>query len=190
MKKLVIGFVIVLSGCSSSKNLVFADSISPVQHAFGYIGLSEEKDRIAIAELTGVDPVETEWCAAYVNGVLAEKNIPNLNDIENTPPLLARSYLKWGTEVALKDIEIGDLVIFERGTEGWQGHVGFYVGSVEKTGELLILGGNQDNSVSIKPFGTSKLLGIRRQLFEGDLSELKEDLPTRPRTKFLEGIFG
>ena len=58
----------------------------------------------------------------------------------------------------------GDIIVFPRGNEGWQGHVGFYLNSVVKNNKTYyrILGGNQNNAVSIDLYPAKKALGIRR----------------------------
>ena len=86
--------------------------------------------------------------------------IPNNNDHEY--PLTARAFLDWGAPVELEDIKKGDLVIFPRGNEGWQGHVGFYIGEHVDSDKWVILGGNQDNTVSYKLYDPKKAIGIRR----------------------------
>ena len=69
-----------------------------------------------------------------------------------------------GTPVELGNAKVGwDICIFQRGT-GQQGHVGFYAGIREE--KILILGGNQADSVSVMLFGKDKLLGVRRLLEE------------------------
>ena len=75
--------------------------------------------------------------------------------------MAARSFLEWGWPVNPIDIQEGDIVIFPRGAEAWQGHVGFYVSTTEE-GRWIILGGNQDNTVSYKVYDPHKSLGIRR----------------------------
>jgi len=152
MKYFTVSLVIFLAGCMNVQEY----NSPPVQTAFKYIGLSETANRRELSQLTGVDPVRTEWCAAYVNGVLAERGVVGTNSN------LARSFLDWGDTIEPHNVDIGDLVIFERGDEGWQGHVGFYIGKINNTGEFLILGGNQSNEVSVQPYSTAKLLGVRR----------------------------
>ena len=117
-----------------------------------YIGLSERQDRAELRELTGVDPIRTEWCAAFVNAVLEIDGIPNLNNQTRYPPLMARSFLYWGERVERSDIQRGDIVVFPRGRAGWQGHVGFYVETRIKDGReyWVILGGNQNNQVRLR----------------------------------------
>ena len=92
--------------------------------------------------------------------MLELQNIPSLNDIDYPYPLTARGFLIWGEPVTKQNIQEGDLVIFPRGSEGWQGHVGFFVGATEKN--WIILGGNQDNTISYKLFKPSRAIGIRR----------------------------
>jgi hypothetical protein len=55
----------------------------------------------------------------------------------------------------------GDIVVFPRGNQGWQGHVGFYVGR-HASGKWVILGGNQANSVRYDLYDSKRVLGIRR----------------------------
>lgn len=111
-----------------------------------------------------MDPRYTEWCAAFVNAVLQESNIDSLTDIGHRNPLAARSWLEWGESVDTP--KAGDIIIFPRGKNNWQGHVGFYAGSVVRNSNgrtyYRILGGNQNDRVSIVEYPASKALGIRR----------------------------
>ena len=80
---------------------------------------------------------------------------------------MAKSFLEYGEEVV--EPQQGDIMIFERGNEGWQGHVGFYVSTtVLDNGSKLynILGGNQNDSVNVKAYSGSRLIGIRRVVEE------------------------
>lgn len=150
----------VLGGC------VHAAGDSPLlMTAQEKIGLDEYRNRTEIREFTGVDPVRTEWCAAFVNAVLDVNNIPGSDSVSQTP-LMARSFMQWGDSVSPEDIQKGDVVVFPRGNEGWQGHVGFYVGSTFKDdGEYyVILGGNQDNRVSYEFYKATRAIAIRRHL--------------------------
>ena len=134
---------------------------NPAIRAFKYIDYTERTHRAELRELTGVDPVRTEWCAAFVNAVLEESDIVSNND--HKYPLTARAFLQWGTKVT--EPKPGDIVVFPRGNSSWQGHVGFYLKTMEINGVeyYMILGGNQSNKVSIVPYRASKALGIRRE---------------------------
>jgi len=134
------------------------------QTAIQYLGLHERQNRKEIKELVGVDPVYTEWCAAFVNAVLEESGVESNKD--HRYPLTARAFLDWGQKVPRAEIQPGDIVIFPRGNQGWQGHVGFFIKS-ETIGGItyyMILGGNQSNKVSIKAYRASRALGIRRRV--------------------------
>ena len=137
-----------------------------VELAQGYIGLHERNHRGQLHQLTGVDPVRTEWCAAFVNAVLELDNIPNLHDVGSTAPLMARSFLSWGLPIESENIQRGDIVVFPRGNQGWQGHVGFYIGQTVHDNGLfyLILGGNQDQMVSVEKYTAKRALAIRRPI--------------------------
>ncbi len=145
-------FVLVGCGNTPDQSLVAEE----------YIGLNEYQNRQQIKRLTGVDPVRTEWCAAFANAVLEIEGIPNNNF--HKYPLLARSFLDWGSTVESSDIQRGDIVVFPRGNSSWQGHVGFYVTTVAtpKGKRWVILGGNQKNSVRYDLYDPKRALGIRR----------------------------
>jgi len=137
---------------------------NPASTAYNYYGLHESIDRQELREYTGVDPVRTEWCAAFVNSVLHESGIEGSESVSDVP-LMARSFLFWGEQVVKEDIQPGDIVVFPRGNQGWQGHVGFYLQTHMKDNieYYLILGGNQSNKVSIEMYRASKALDIRRR---------------------------
>lgn len=100
-----------------------------------------------------IDPTETAWCAAFVNATLNEAGL------NGTGLLNAKSFLSWGEEVT--EPVKGDIVVLERGTSAWQGHVGFFQG-FDSDGNIMILGGNQGDAVSITSYPASRLLGYRR----------------------------
>ena len=162
MKKYLLLALLFLPSCSEIKNNVENNSVMTAQP---YIGLQERVHRDELKELLDVDPMRTEWCAAFVNAVLELDSIPNLNNQTKYPPLMARSFLFWGERVEPADIQRGDVVVFPRGTQGWEGHVGFYVDTQVVNGKeiWIVLGGNQSNEVRYDFFSPNKALGIRRQ---------------------------
>jgi uncharacterized protein (TIGR02594 family) len=100
------------------------------------------------------------WNSAFVAWVYSQLGI------EGTNSLGARSWLLWGSPVT-KPI-VGSIAILSRGTNppgpdviDAPGHVGFLIGVDEDEDKVLILGGNQDNSVSVARFPTSRVLGYR-----------------------------
>jgi uncharacterized protein (TIGR02594 family) len=128
-----------------------------------YIGFHERRQRRELHEFLGVDPVRIDWCAAFVNAVLAELGIPGSESVSEWP-LTARSFLRWGQRV--REPEVGDLMIFPRGTEAWQGHVGFYYGTEYQNGRKFyqVLGGNQNHAVTIELFPARSTISIRRHI--------------------------
>lgn len=95
---------------------------------------------------------ETPWCAAFVGGVLEEAGLKSSRSAS------ARSYQKWGADT---DARVGAVVVLWRGTpQSATGHVGFLVGR-DVNNNLMILGGNQGDEVSIKPFPRSRLVCYR-----------------------------
>ena len=125
------------------------------------IGMNENVDNAVIADFirsfagVEIDPAQTAWCAAFVNGILG------FDGIQGTGKLNARSFLNFGNEVK-GEPKIGDVVVFSRGDpNGWQGHVGFFKG-YDANGNILVLGGNQSDSVSVASYSSERLLGVRR----------------------------
>ena len=159
MRGLVLGVSVLLSGCMALDR----ELTTAVETAQEFIGLSERQNRSELRELVGVDPVRTEWCAAFVNAVLEIDGIPGSGSISETP-LLARSFLEWGVRIARQDVQRGDIVVFPRGNAGWQGHVGFYVETQIVDGKewWVILGGNQNNQVRYDLYNPNRAIGIRR----------------------------
>ena len=123
------------------------------------LGMNESSQRETLASFlqaggTNIDPSKTAWCAAFVNATLAKTGL------DGTGRLNARSFLDWGSEVT--EPQLGDIVVLSRGDpNGWEGHVGFFKG-FDANGDILILGGNQGDSVSVSAYSADKLLGYRR----------------------------
>jgi uncharacterized protein (TIGR02594 family) len=151
---LIVAFL--LTACNQTES----DSVITAQP---YVGLKERQDRSELKEFTGVDPVRTEWCAAFVNAVLELDGIPGSESVSSAP-LMARSFLSWGERVERADIQRGDVVVFPRGNKGWQGHVGFYVETQTHNNReyWVILGGNQANQVRYELYNPNRAIGIRR----------------------------
>ena len=165
MRTILQGIVILfVTGCTSIDRAPLE-----IEEAEKWLGYNERSHRTVLREYTGVDPVKTEWCAAFVNAVLANSDIPGSETVSDAP-LMARSFLQWGEDV--KTPKDGDIVIFPRGNSNWKGHVGFYVGEIIIDGELYykILGGNQRNQVSIEYYNSKNALGIRRYVLENRIS--------------------
>lgn len=169
MKRLVVLIVLGFGACSAQEDHNWFDhkwrTVSPTTDtAIEYIGLDERRDRAELTSLVGVDPVRTEWCAAFVNAMLELDGVPSLNTLAHPYPLTARGFLSWGVAVEPESVRRGDIVVFPRGSVGWQGHVGFYWGTVDRDGVQYyqILGGNQSNRVGIELYRADRALGIRR----------------------------
>jgi len=104
------------------------------------------------------------WCSAFVNYIAWLLRLPR------SKSLRARSWLTVGMVVGNWDkCKVGfDVVILERGptpqpgpeTIEAPGHVGFYAGFDRD--RVLLLGGNQSDSVSLGNYPMEKILGIRR----------------------------
>lgn len=95
---------------------------------------------------------ETPWCGMFV-GYCAK--MANVQVVKN--PLRALDWNNYGTNVQPGEEMLGDILTF---TRKGGGHVGFYVGE-DKT-HFHVLGGNQNNEVSIVRIDKKRLSQCRR----------------------------
>jgi uncharacterized protein (TIGR02594 family) len=95
---------------------------------------------------------EVAWCSAFVNWCIERAGF------KGTKSAAAKSWLKWGQ--ALDEPRQGCIIVFDRGTQPWQGHVGFYAGE-HGTEHVYVLGGNQRNQVNISSYRKRKIVGYR-----------------------------
>lgn len=93
---------------------------------------------------------ETPWCAAFVNWVFKQANIPGTNSA------MARSFLQWGRPIVTPIP--GCVVVFQRGAYP-NGHVAFFLS--KSGGRITVLGGNQSNQVKVSEYSASDVLGYR-----------------------------
>lgn len=91
------------------------------------------------------------WCAAFVGAMLKRAGFGT------TGSLMARSYLEYGQAMATP--VPGAIAVLSRGTDPSAGHCGFYLGSAE--GQIILLGGNQGDAVTVEAFPEPRLLGFR-----------------------------
>jgi uncharacterized protein (TIGR02594 family) len=95
---------------------------------------------------------ETAWCGTFAAHIAQQFGFA-------LPAkwLSARGWLDFGLGTKPG---YGTILVFWRGSKaGWQGHVGFYVG--EDDTHYHVLGGNQNDSVSISRMPKTRLLGAR-----------------------------
>ena len=123
------------------------------------LGMNENEQNAALQEYmrnggVNLDPAVTAWCAAFVNASLGQAGL------EGTGSNMARSFENWGQ--AVDTPQEGDLAVFWRDSpESGLGHVGFFQG-YDEAGNIMVLGGNQNDSVSVAPYSPDQLLSFRR----------------------------
>lgn len=112
---------------------------------------------------------EVPWCSAFVNYVTWLLRLPR------SKSLAARSWLLVGRSIPPVEAKVGfDICVFKRGTDHGPeviqapGHVGFFAGFEDEA--VLVLGGNQGNSVSVARYSRASLLAVRRLREEGESS--------------------
>lgn len=94
---------------------------------------------------------ETAWCSSFVNWCMEQAGI------EGTDSASARSWLRWGQKITTPTL--GCVVVFRRGNNPAHGHVALFVRNVGD--EIEVLGGNQNDAVTIARYAKSRLLGYR-----------------------------
>lgn len=130
-------------------------------HAAKYLGIKEipgsKHTSVIVSMLRDIGirrgGDETPWCAAFVNRALSDAGV------EGTGSGMARSFMRWGTPVA--EPQLDDIVVlWRKSRKGPYGHVGFFLRF--EGNRVVLLGGNQRNSVSHKSYHKSRILGVRR----------------------------
>lgn len=116
-----------------------------VSNLFDHLGL------LSWAEEQNVTIGAGNWCAAFVGWCLAQSGQSHLKGFDGVRAL--RYGDSYGTQLGTDRLAYGTIAVFTR--EGG-GHVGFVVG--KQGANILVLGGNQSNSVCVKPYSTSSLL--------------------------------
>lgn len=90
------------------------------------------------------------WCGLFVGHCIRVAGYPMPKHLYR-----AKDWLTWGVDVHTPCY--GCVVVFNRVGGG---HVGFCVGK-DTQGRLMVLGGNQNNMVSIAPFTLDRVSGYR-----------------------------
>lgn len=179
---------------SEVTNTATADNPLPI--ALQYLGVNESDpegtelraeiwDNVFGADSSESDKFTKEnqaWCAGFVNHILKKAGADSLQTNDIYDQGRAKEYLGLGEKVSdLSDAKMGDLVVKmamvnERDKNGKptgkkkpQYHVGFFSGYDSETGQVLILGGNQDDQVNVTAYPESQVQGVRR-IQVGDLT--------------------
>lgn len=141
------------------------NELSWIDRARGYIGLQENTSKnhhsqVILDMLESMGKFngeagawwrddETPWCGlfvGYIMGITQRYVVPEWYRAKEWDE---RSMTK------LPSPAYGCIVTF---TRSGGGHVGFVVGQ-DKSGNIMVLGGNQSNAVNVKPFSRSRVTG-------------------------------
>jgi uncharacterized protein (TIGR02594 family) len=116
-------------------------------------------------------PDEVPWCSSFLNRIAWMLRCPR------SKSAMARSWLEVGEPVTNEPVIGWDVVVLQRGGGDQPGpdvldapgHVGLFAGFNSFTdrggnarNQILVLGGNQSNAVSIRPYPLERVLGVRR----------------------------
>lgn len=106
------------------------------------------------------------WCSAFINWCLEQAGI------KGTGSPAARSFSTWGTE--LIEPAVGCIVVLKRGTQSWQGHVGFYLSNT--SAYIYLLGGNQSDSVCITPYLKESVISYRQKSLNSNTRQTRREV--------------
>lgn len=142
-----------------------------------FLGTAEMQGRLSNPQILAMLKLDANWpkdddvpwCSAFLNYVCWLLGLPR------SKSLRARSWLKVGRPIPLDVADRGfDVVILSRGANApgpevikAPGHVGLFslnTLSVNNDPVVRLLGGNQGDSVSVKRYPASRVLGVRRLL--------------------------
>lgn len=129
-----------------------------IAEAISCIGLSEVKGAKHSSKIVGWlkslkawwSDDETPWCGTFAAHCMTVAGVK--------PPkhwYRAKDWLNWG--LVMKEPVCGCVVVFNRVGGG---HVGFVVGK-DKSGNIMVLGGNQGDAVNVKAFQPLRVAGYR-----------------------------
>jgi uncharacterized protein (TIGR02594 family) len=136
-----------------------------------FVGISEVSGPAANPQILAMLQLDEKWpeddrvpwCSAFMNYIAWLLRLPR------SKKLTARSWLQVGQSVSLDQAEVGfDVVVLKRGSGAQPGpdvidapgHVGWFAGV--EANRVLVLGGNQADTVSVDRYPTSSILGVRR----------------------------
>ena len=97
------------------------------------------------------------WCAAYVSKKLTEAGLESMRSAAS------QAYRKYGSEIGTADwsrVRKNDIVVISYG--GGSGHVGFFRGYDQSRRRVMLLGGNQGNTVKLSSFQTGQITSVKR----------------------------
>lgn len=137
--------------------------IPMIKEAAKYYGLKEipgvqHNDQILkFFKETGNGKIRTDedaWCSVFVSFCAKQ------NGFVFTKKATAKSWMEVGKEV--KNPLPGDVVIFWRDDKNsWKGHAAIYIGH-DENGDVICIGGNQDDEVNIGYYSGDHVVGYRR----------------------------
>tara|TARA_R100000995_G_scaffold52092_1_gene25204 strand:- start:2474 stop:5923 length:3450 start_codon:yes stop_codon:yes gene_type:complete len=145
---------------------------------------------------SAIDAKKVWWCASYVHELLFKSHLPTVTrktikgrkGSGTAAPARANQYKYHGKEVegGIKNARSGDIIVIDRNGDGVGQHAAIFVGdeisfgkSLPDKGYIYVLGGNQNNSASVKSERIDQILAVRRvtpDTIDSTLKLLKTDI--------------
>ena len=145
--------------------------ITAFELAQRFVGIQEVSGNVANPQILAMLKLDNKWpkddsvpwCAAFMNYIAWLLRLPR------SKSLRARSWLLIGESIPISEAKVGfDVVILKRGGLNQpgpevikaKGHVGWFAGV--DGGHVILLGGNQSDTVSLAGYPKKRVLGVRR----------------------------
>lgn len=118
-----------------------------------YLGLRETANSKTLKAVLGVNPRKTPWCGYFVTHVVSAsgKRAPAGSG-------KALSWKQYGSSVRPVNAKKGDVVVIRTGKRSF--HVGIF--DSFQHGKIVLLGGNQSNSVRKSMYAANTVVAVRR----------------------------
>ncbi len=114
---------------------------------------------------------DVAWCGAFVKHVLSEMGVESVAKKKGYEYLRAKDYASIGERIpSIGQAKLGDLIV--KMNDSGQYHVGFYAGRDSMDPKrILMLGGNQNDSVSVNSYPINEVKSINRMPSIEDISQ-------------------
>ncbi|KPH12683.1 hypothetical protein [Chryseobacterium sp. ERMR1:04] len=106
------------------------------------------------------DGEDGPWCAAFMNWTIGQVSYSHAKSAASLAPLDAVAGKKYKE---IKKPIYGCIVVYKHKTK-WKGHTGFLYG-MTKSGNYILLGGNQDNTIRFDNYGEYTSSSKKKKLY-------------------------
>lgn len=127
-----------------------------MNYAIAELGVTEKADKTKVDEYKTAAKVSGDlaWCGCFVEWCMQKAKVETTRAGSLAG---AKTWLSWGKPLAAP--RFGAVTVLNRPPNPGDGHVAFFVREFE--GKILLLGGNQNDSVCLNSYEKKRLLSYR-----------------------------